>query len=180
MEKPVRSKKRKRIKKRITTFPVRFFLLQLVLPISDTVTDTLTGYSYYKRGHVYWASCIWLLMSGPLVLKSLIEILKSMVHCTRKIRCTRRTSAREEYELKSESEQVHQSGRSNVSTIGENVVLEFAATIPLFQPFVHLYFANQLQEADIGMDEAKETYKDIERKVTRKWKWGIWNGGETL
>ena len=151
MEKPVRSKKKKRIKKRITTFPVRFFLLQFVLPISDTVTDTLTGYNYYMQGHVFWASCIWLLMSGPLVLKSLIEILKSIGHCTRKIRSTRTSSAQQEYELKSESEQPHQSehlernalGRSNVSTIGENVVLEFAATIPLFQPFVHLYFANQ-------------------------------------
>ena len=183
MEKPVRSKKRQRIKKRVTTLPVKFLLLQLVLPVSDTVTDILTGFSYYKQGHVKWASSIWILMSGPLALKSLVGILKSIVNCSKRRKTASYQSPQEKHELRTlnkveepqQSEDLQRDDLERQPSAGNrfqtDVFMEYAATIPIFQPFVHLYFANQLQEADIGMGEAKKTYYAIEKKV-KKWKGG--------
>ena len=172
-----RGRRRKHLKKRLMTLPLKFLLLQLVLPVSDTVTDVLAGHSYYDQGHVYWASSIWLLMAGPLVLKTLVEMLKLIGKCSRKSRPTNESRIQEEHELSSlnERERSHHSedpernelgGQTSiVSRIGTDAIMEYAAAIPLLQPFVHLHFAYKLHEAAFEMEEAKEKYYVVEREV---------------
>ena len=50
-----KTSKRKRLKKVAGVAPWKFLLFQFVLPTTDIVTDTLTGYNYHKQGHKLWA-----------------------------------------------------------------------------------------------------------------------------
>ena len=130
----------KRLKGGISAVQWKFLLFQLVLPVSDIVTDILTGKNYHGQGHLYWAWSIWLLMLGPLMLAISSEVLQYLGRCIKKDATT----------------------SDNTDTI-----LKFLGLVPIFQPFVHSYFAYKLQEAQKKMIEAEGEYKKVEVKVSR-------------
>ena len=129
-----------RLKRGISAVPWKFLFFELALPVFDIGSDIWAGFSYHNQGHRYWALSIWLLMLGPLVLAISSEVLQYLGRCIKKDATT----------------------SDNTDTI-----LKFVGLVPLFQPFVHLYFAYKLQEAQKKMSEAKNEYKEVAKIVSR-------------
>ena len=123
----------------ICAVPWKFLFFELALPVFDIGSDIWAGFSYHNQGHRYWALSIWLLMLGPLVLAISSEVLQYLGRCIKKDATT----------------------SDNTDT-----VLKFVGLVPLFQPFVHLYFAYKLQEAQMKMNEAKDEYKAVAKIVS--------------
>ena len=162
--------RRKRLKKKFSFIPWKFLLIHFALPVSDIVTDTLTGYNYHKRGHVRWARSIWLLMLGPLCLALCSESIRLIGKWVQSA-LSKPRSRDENVESGEQDDHADQDNKEDTvmnwkkgSMIKENI-LKFAALVPLFQPFVHLYFAYRLREAVMGMEEAKDEYKNVEENV---------------
>ena len=143
-------------------WPWKFLVFQNVLPFVDVFTDFISGLNYYKEGHRLWASCIWALMWGPLLLSTSSDLINLLRRCIGKKRheFPRQGVNLEMNSLNHDAEKsIPEEPEQTWFQKYEMNIWKFAAQIPFLQPVVHAIFTYKLYKAESGMDKALADYK---------------------
>ena len=134
-----------------------FIIFQDLLPFADLFTDFISGFHYYEAGHLYWAICIWVLMSLPLVLSIFSELLPLL-----RLRSKKTRQQSQDVEMKSlRQDDVEPKSVQPQQTWFQQhkmKILKCLAQIPFLQPFIHAIFTHKLYKAESGMKKALEDY----------------------
>ena len=148
-------------------WPWKFLVFQNVLPFVDVFTDFISGLNYYKEGHPLWASCIWALMWGPLLLSTSSDIINLLRRCIGK-KSHEFPRQGENLEMKVFNDDAEKSIPEEPDQTWfqkyEMNIWKFAAQIPFLQPVVHAIFTYKLYKAESGMDKALADYKKYESR----------------
>lgn len=128
------------------------FVSEFILPNVDLISDSLAGYNYIQAGHVKWGASIISQMFGPLLLISLYVSCKNLNKWCRG-GCQSKTETNGVKKLKMFQKEWW--GEKKWTT------LKICAQVPVFMPFIHLYFLYSLSHLEKTMTEYKDIYKKV-------------------